>query len=231
MPWLSGPCPGEVLSQYYTERSISSTLSYPLQIYSLRDCPRTEATLAFLNWSAPASHSQSSQEAEATCFCHLVAEQPQNLGILLSPVFHYKVHQKHALEHFLLKALSSKGVDVDTPAALMFRDRKDSRDQRPLLYPLRIVRPFVEAAAVLGDDMEENTRKVKAHPAVRFWENSRLLRTGRTEESEQLPNQALKFIEDNNYKYVFNGNMFTHSSDQCTLQSKLCLMTCLDDQE
>lgn len=151
--------------------------------------------MAFLNWSAPASHSQSSQEAEATCFCHLVAEQPQNLGILLSPVFHYKVHQKHALEHFLLKALSSKGVDVDTPAALMFRDRKDSRDQRPLLYPLRIVRPFVESAVLEGDGDETN-KKVKVHPAVRFWENSRLMRTGRTEDAEQLPNQALKFIED-----------------------------------
>ena len=157
---------------------------------------RAKATLTLLNWSAPASHSQSSQEAEATCFCHLISEQPQNLGILLSPVFHYKVHQKHALEHFLLKALSSKGVDVDTPAALMFRDRKDSRDQRPLLYPLRIVRPFVESAVLEGDDMEETSKKVKTHPAVRFWDSSRLLRTGRPEESEQLPNQALKFIED-----------------------------------
>lgn len=146
-----------------------------------------------LNWAAPAAHSQSAQDSEATCFCHLVSEQPQNLGVMLTPVFHYKAHQKHALEHFLLKSLSSRGVDVDQQAALVFREKKDIRDARPLLYPMRVVRPFSDSTLV---DESESGRKVKSHPAVRFWEASRLLRQGRTEEAEQLPNQALKFIED-----------------------------------
>ena len=155
-----------------------------------------QATLCLLNWSAPAAHSQNSQTAESTLFCQLVAEQPQNVGLLLSPVFHYKVHQRHALEHFLLKSLSSRGVDVDFQAALCFKDRKDVRDQRPLLYPLRVVRPYVEAAAMDVDDDGAAKSKVKPHPGVQFWQGSRLMRTGRTEDAEQVPNVALKVIED-----------------------------------
>ena len=117
-----------------------------------------------MNWAAPAAHTQSQQEAESGCFCRLVAEQPQNLGLLLSPVFHYKIHQRRALEHFLLRSISGKGVDVEFQAALTFRDRKDSRDTRALLYPLRVVRPFVEADPDVDDDGSESRKRVKAPP-------------------------------------------------------------------
>ena len=126
------------------------------------------ATSRLLNWSAPASHSQNSQIAEPTLFCQLVVEQPQNIGLLLSPVFHYKVHQRHALEHFLLKSLSSRGVDVHFQAALCFKDGKDVRDQRPLLYPLGVAKPYVDAAAMEVDDDGVAIRQVKPHPGVQF---------------------------------------------------------------
>ena len=88
--------------------------------------------------------------------------------------------------------MSSRGVDVDFQAALCFKDRKDPRDQRPLLYPLWVVRPYVEAAAMDVDDDGTENRKVKPHPGVQFWQSSRLVRTGRTEDAEQVPNAALK---------------------------------------
>ena len=157
----------------------------------------SKATLSVLNWSAPAVHSQLAQEAQACCFAHTVSESFCNLGVLLCPVFHYKKHQMHVLEHFLLKSLACRGVDVDLQASLMFKDRKDSRDTRPLVYPIRIIRPYIEA--VQSDDEAEDdqrTSRSKRNPAGRYWQASQLVRTRRTEEADQVPATKLKVVED-----------------------------------
>ena len=72
----------------------------------------SKATLSVLNWSAPAVHSQLAQEAQACCFAHTVSDSFCNLAVLLCPVFHYKKHQMQVLEHFLLKSLACRDVDL-----------------------------------------------------------------------------------------------------------------------
>ncbi|CAJ1427868.1 unnamed protein product [Effrenium voratum] len=155
------------------------------------------ATLSVLNWSAPAVHSQLAQESQAACFAQTVTESPYNLGVLLCPVFHYKKHQMHMLEHCLLKSLACRGVDVDFQANLMFKDRKDIRDCRPLVYPIRVVRPYIEA--MQSDDEAEDdqrTTRSRRNPAGRYWQSCQLLRTRRTEEADQVPATKLKIVED-----------------------------------
>ena len=63
---------------------------------------------------------------------------------------------------------SSRGVDVHFQAALCFKDGKDVRDQRPLLYPLGVAKPYVDAAAMKVDDDGVAIRQVKPHPGVQF---------------------------------------------------------------
>ena len=84
-------------------------------------------------------------------------------------------------EHCLLKSLACRGVDVDFQANLMFKDRKDIRDCRPLVYPIRVVRPYIEA--MQSDDEAEDdqrTTRSKRNPAGRYWQSCQLLRTRRT---------------------------------------------------
>ncbi|CAJ1415004.1 unnamed protein product [Effrenium voratum] len=154
------------------------------------------AVLSILNWSAPATQAQLAQEAQASCFAQLVAENPINLGVLFCPVFHYKKHQMHVLEHVLLKSLACRGVDVDFQATLMYRDRKDIRDNRPLSYPLRIIRPYIDNLHISedeGDDaQEQRTTRSRRNPAGRYWQSCQLMRTRRTDEAEQVPNAKLE---------------------------------------
>ena len=160
--------------------------------------------MLLLNWSAPAAIGQKAQEQQGLAFTQTVCASGSNLGILLCPVFHYKRHQKHMLEHVLLKSLASRGVDVDDPAMLLFRKRADLRDNRPLVYPMRIVKP-VTAEEVQDDsdmdDAEPNKKKprrnARAAPGMAgFWANSTLSTCGRTQEAEQVPNAKLKMAED-----------------------------------
>ena len=67
----------------------------------------------------------------------------------------------HMLEHCLLKSLACRGVDVDFQANLMFRDRKDIRDCRPLVYPIRVVRPYIEAMQS-DDEAEDDQRTTRS---------------------------------------------------------------------
>ncbi len=63
-------------------------------------------------------------------------------------------------------ALELKGLNSDRQVGLIFEDKKDARDERPLLYPARIV---VAAGADLG---------------LTMWNSSDLLRYSRTEAAQ-----------------------------------------------
>ncbi|CAK9020813.1 Uncharacterized protein SCF082_LOCUS15069 [Durusdinium trenchii] len=151
------------------------------------------ALMTVLNWSAPSTQTDAAQEAQAISFCQLVSGSASNLGLLLCPVFHYKKNQMHVLEHTLVKCLASKGVDVDHQASLLFKERKDSRDTRPLQYPLRVVRPL--AATAVDDEGEKVSKK---NLPGSHWLAAPLLSKGRTEEADQVAATKLKQVEDLN---------------------------------
>ena len=151
-----------------------------------------QVTLVLLNWSAPATLADLAREHQALAFAQLVTGSSWNLGVVFSPVFHYKKHQMHVLEHMVLKSLAARGLDVDAQAALLFKERKDARDGRPLVYPLRLVRPV--GAVLPAEDGEVKGAK-KESPGA-HWTTASLLRKGRTEEAEQVPAPKLKQVED-----------------------------------
>ena len=161
--------------------------------------------MALPNWSAPSALTNKTQEQQALAFTQILSQSKMNFGVLMSPVFHYKAHQKHVLEHVLLTSLSGRGVDVDTQASLLFKARADSRDTRPLVYPLRLVRSCslqVHASMDEHDsdaqDIQPNTKRARKtlSPSALFWSQTPLASMLRTEEAEQIPSQTLKQPED-----------------------------------
>ena len=158
-----------------------------------------------LNWSAPSALTNKTQEQQALAFTQILSQSKRNFGVVMSPVFHYKAHQKHVLEHVLLTSLSGRGVDVDTQASPLFKARADSRDTRPLVYPLRLVRSCSLQVHVSVDehdsdaqDTQPNTKRARKtlSPSALFWSQTPLASMLRTEEAEQIPNQKLKQPED-----------------------------------
>ena len=149
--------------------------------------------MAILNWAAPATQSDKAQEAQGTVFAQLVGQTPQNIGLVLCPVFHYKRNQMFFLEHCMVKGLASRGVDVDCQASLLLKDKTDVRDARPLVYPLRIVRPLT--ACIVEDEDDSAKVDKKAGPG-RFWFTAPLMRNRRTSEAEQVPSKKLRVVED-----------------------------------
>lgn len=165
-----------------------------------------QASLLLLNWSAPAAISVKAQEQQALAFGQYVSRSTDNFGVLFCPVFHYKKHQMHMLEHVLLKSLTGRGVDVDQQAMLLYKARSDQRDARPLAYPLRLVKSLVHSAAHEDEGSEDSTSRPAAKrrkslarslPGMAgFWSRTALSTSGRTQEAEQVPNAKLKAPED-----------------------------------
>ena len=55
----------------------------------------------------------------------------------------------------------------------------------------------------MDDDGSESRKRVKAHPGAVFWQSSRLMRTGRTEDADQVPNPQLKVVEECKHDVFF----------------------------
>lgn len=108
----------------------------------------------------------------------------------------------HMLEHVMIKGLAHHGVDVDLQATLLFKSRADTRDERPLVYPLRIIRP---CGAVIDQDVSDEEKdgqaqrpikRIKKNMAGKCWQGCQLITMGRTAEAEQVPGMKLKMVED-----------------------------------
>ena len=101
-------------------------------------------------------------------------------------------NQMFFLGHCMVKVLASRGVDVDCQASFLFKDKTDARDARPLVYPLRIVRPLT-ACIVVDDDDSAKVEK-KAGPGS-FWFTAPLMRNPRTSEAKQVPCKKLRAVK------------------------------------
>ena len=79
-----------------------------------------------------------------------------------------------------MRALASSGVDVDHQAALVYGQKVDLRDTRPLLYPLRIV------------------THIGLKDSGNIWRHSPLFMKGRTEPAPQVAGMSMAIPEDLN---------------------------------
>jgi hypothetical protein len=102
----------------------------------------------------------------------------KNIGLLLSPLYGYKAGNLWLLDHQCQKMLTQKSCNVDRTFALVYKEKCDSRDHRPCMYPGR----FVTAASATDTD--------------KTWKNSRLFNECISKPSIQLPTKDMKLVED-----------------------------------
>ena len=95
-------------------------------------------------------------------------DSENNMGRCANPIFSYQAGMVWMLEQGLMKSCATVGnLNVDHQISLMFSDKLDARDKRPMVYPGRIL----TAAGKLPSEM---------------WKKSKLLSMNRADLGPQL---------------------------------------------
>jgi hypothetical protein len=140
--------------------------------------PGSVVTVALANWAAPCLVPVPQQLAQFHFLNFLVADSESNVGLSISPTFAYKKGTVWMLDHALMKSISeSGGASLDRMYHVLFTDKGDQRDQRPMVYSGRVI-------TMAGKDGGE------------VWKKSRLLMEGRTEPARQLPAKDMDMVEN-----------------------------------
>ena len=137
-------------------------------------------TVTLLNWTAPCLMPNNRQTEHASILSWAMHDNSNSCGLIFSPIFSHQKGKTFLEENTALKILSGGGHNLDHQFSLLFQERCDQRDGRPLLYPARFAFP--------GHIVDLN----KGAP---FFQ-SELRKTGRTEACKQLAARDLKEIED-----------------------------------
>ncbi|CAK9040562.1 unnamed protein product [Durusdinium trenchii] len=136
-----------------------------------------EVNFVFINWLAPSTLKNSSQQAQTNFASHCILSSEQNYGAVLMPIFTYKKGQLWMLETSTTRALAMSGLHVDHVWHLCFGKKADLRDGRPCTYPGRLL----------------------VHPNAKekqIWHNCLLMKVGRTAEAEMLHARDMCQVED-----------------------------------
>ncbi|CAE7275539.1 unnamed protein product [Symbiodinium sp. CCMP2592] len=128
-----------------------------------------KVTVSVQNLISPCLVSAAHLSAQMQVVQHVLAEDARNLGLVLLPVFSHKKNGRYAEEELIMKELGKIGCNLDHSFSVIFADRTDARDERPLNLAGRFLCPT--------DD--------KGHIA-KFWAKSALLVKGRTTEAAQI---------------------------------------------
>jgi hypothetical protein len=94
------------------------------------------------------------------------------------PEFTYKKGQLWMVEGSCIKSLATQGINVDRSCTLQFKERLDTRDNRPLSYKCRLMFP-----GGLKD-------------ADCMWKKCQLMTEGRTQMADQVHTRDLLQVED-----------------------------------
>ena len=73
---------------------------------------------------------------------HNVHAHSKNAGLLLVPVWARKRSQLYHNQDTMLRSLGMNTCDLSQQASLLFNKQVDVREQRPLNYPVRIIKGF-----------------------------------------------------------------------------------------
>ncbi len=110
----------------------------------LRQLEVTGVFVGVLNWAVPALMSAASQNAQLQLLGQLLAEEKDRaIAAFLTPVFSWRLGRKGPLvpaEMAVLRQITSAGnLMLDNSFSVLFLERVDQRDERPQMYPGRLV--------------------------------------------------------------------------------------------
>ena len=103
--------------------------------------------------------------------------QGKNLMAVIMPPFAYKNGQLYMASRSVEDIFINRGLQIDHKFAILFKEKSDNRDKRPLVYDGRLILPT----------------GVKDHDFV--FRNTPLVQ-GRTDMAEMMPGGKMKAIED-----------------------------------
>ena len=150
------------------EAAIASTMAFRKQAQlSLGADPDDTPIIAIANWT-------SLSEIPAHLYNHmnafinwLLADDVNNLGLVLNPVHTYNRGKLHVDEQRVTTSLVNSPANIDCSFSLLFKDQVDNRDMRPLVYGGRMVLPnHIEPTKTIW--WNSNLHRMRRTPEVRF---------------------------------------------------------------
>lgn len=99
--------------------------------------------VALLNMVSPCMLSAPAMDLIYKITSTCVNSAPDNVGVILSPLFVYKKGDLWNTERSVLSKLVEKNLVIDKSWSLLFSKKPDSREARPLIYKGRLIEPGV----------------------------------------------------------------------------------------
>lgn len=137
-------------------------------------------TVCLMNWAAPCLLPNTRQNDHMSVLNWAVHDNPNSVGVVFFPTFSTHKGKTFLEETAALNMLSRNGLNLDHQFSVLFSERCDQRDGRPLVYPARFAFP--------GHLVDLSKSAVFYH--------SELRKSGRTSEVKQVQGKELKDIED-----------------------------------
>ena len=95
--------------------------------------------LTIVNWAAPSTITAAEMsQQESIMGATLNMEGIDGLAVVFTPVWDRKKGMLYKAETMVLDRIANANVNCDERATLSFEERPDSRDRRPLEYPMRL---------------------------------------------------------------------------------------------
>ena len=135
--------------------------------------------VCLMNHAAPCCYTADLQSCQMNTMSWCICENTQSLGLVISPNFSYNMNKKYLLEQSMLTRLSKHNFAFDNQLAILFKDKSDKRDTRPMTYHGRVIFP-----AALGSNVKS------------VWATSTLVEAGRTDVVSQLSPKDMLTVED-----------------------------------
>ena len=143
--------------------------------------PEDIAYLPVLNWSTPCQIDTKMQQLQNQVLTWCLVDNLNSMALVLYPAFTYNAGKLHMEEAMATKLLSSGNHNLDYGFSLCFKDRRDTRDERPMTYAGKLIFPSV-------------LKSPKSSP----FGKCRLADVRRTNEVQQAPTSLMKVVEDLN---------------------------------
>ena len=96
------------------------------------------AVVVLLNWGAPATISSKLAALQTPIMGSILNEFEHSVGVVICPCLALTRGQVTKSTSTMLDKLAQSNVNLDRPFGLLFKERLDARDERPLMWPGRI---------------------------------------------------------------------------------------------
>ena len=97
--------------------------------------------ITITNWLAPSTSTSLQHEMSSQLQIHNAHAHANNAGVVSPPIWHRKPQQLHSVQHTYLANLGSL-LDISVQGSILFKDKADARDNRPMNLPVRLVRSY-----------------------------------------------------------------------------------------